>query len=158
MVISVYHLESGWERTGRTVSATLDDRNRSALLETYVHLHHIAAKSAEMMEKELLVAFSAYNLVRAVMCLAARRAQLHPRQLSFAFVLNLVDCSWPRLVGTRSRAEHDREFERVLDLAVGYQLPKRPRHRSYPRTTWGHDGRFPHRKAPPLTPHAQSEN
>jgi hypothetical protein len=127
-------------------------------LKRTVHLHHIAAKSAEMMEKELLVAFSAYNLVRAVMCLAARRAQLHPRQLSFSFVLNLVDCSWPRLVSAPSQAEHDREFERVLDLAVRYQLPKRPRHRSYPRATWGHGGRFPRRKAPPLTPHAQPEN
>ena len=124
-------------------------------LKRTVHLHHIAAKSVEMMEKELLVAFSAYNLVRAVMCLAARRAQLHPRQLSFSFVLNLVDCSWSRLVGAPNQAEHDREFERVLDLAVGYQLPKRPKHRSYPRATWGHGGRFPRRKAPPLIPYAQ---
>src|SRR5258708_1990779 len=121
-------------------------------LKRTVHLHHIAARSVAMMEKELLVALSAYNLVRAVMCLAARRAKLHPRQLSFSFVLTLVDCSWPRLAAARTKAEHDREFERVLDLAVGYQLPKRRRHRSYPRATWGHGGRFPRRKAPPFTP------
>jgi putative transposase len=36
-------------------------------------LQHIAVRSEEMMEKELLIAMSAYNLVRAVICLAARR-------------------------------------------------------------------------------------
>lgn len=126
-------------------------------LKRTVHLHHIAAKSVEVMKKELMVAFSAYNLVRAVMCLAARRAQLPPRQLSFSFVLTLVNCSWPQLVGARTKAEHDREFERLLDLAASYRLPNRPKHRSYPRATWGHGGRFP-RNAPPLIPHHQSEN
>ena len=29
-----------------------------------------------MMEKELLMAMSAYNLVRAVMCMAARRSRI----------------------------------------------------------------------------------
>jgi DDE family transposase len=126
-------------------------------LKRTVRLQHIAARSGEMMEKELLIAVSAYNLVRAVMCLAARRAKLHPRQLSFSFVLTLVDCSWPRLVHARTQAEHDREFERVLDLAVGYHLPKRPKHRSYPRAAWGHGGRFPRRLAPPITPELEDK-
>jgi hypothetical protein len=120
-------------------------------LKRTVGLQHIAVRSEEMMEKELLIAMSAYNLVRAVICLAARRAKLPPRRLSFSFVLTLVDCSWPRLMRARTKAEHDCEFERLLDLAVGYQLPRRPNHRSYPRATWGHGGRFPRRKAPPLT-------
>ncbi len=42
-------------------------------LKRTVRLHHINAKSEDMMEKELLMATSAYNLVRGVMCLAARR-------------------------------------------------------------------------------------
>ena len=46
------------------------------------------------MEKELLTAVAAYNLVRAVMALAARRHNLSPRQLSFTFVLNIVNTSW----------------------------------------------------------------
>jgi putative transposase len=126
-------------------------------LKRTVRLQHIAARSEEMMEKELLIAVSAYNLVRAVICLAARRAKLHPRQLSFSFVLTLVDCSWPRLTGARTKAEHDREFERVLDLAVGYLLPKRRKHRSYPRAVWGHGGRFPRRIAPPVTPELEEK-
>jgi hypothetical protein len=112
-------------------------------LKRTVRLQHIAARTEEMMEKELLIAVSAYNLVRAVICLAARRAQLHPRQLSFSFVLTLVDCSWPRLTGACNKAEHDREFERVLDLAVGYLLPKRRKHRSYPRPSGDTAAAFP---------------
>jgi hypothetical protein len=34
-------------------------------------LHHIAARDESMMEKELVVALSAYNLVRAVMARGA---------------------------------------------------------------------------------------
>ncbi len=52
-------------------------------LKRTVQLHHIQARSPEMMEKHLLMAISAYNLVRAVMCLAARRSRIDPRQLSF---------------------------------------------------------------------------
>jgi hypothetical protein len=115
-----------------------------------VRLQHIAAKDVDTMEKELLTAVSAYNLVRAVMCLAAKRAEVDPRQLSFSFVLSLLDCSWPRLMAAPNRAEHDREFERVLDLAARYTLPKRKKRRSYPREVWGHGSQFPRRKAPPL--------
>ena len=42
-------------------------------LKRTVRLHHIAARNPSMMEKELLTAVAAYNLVRAVMALAAQR-------------------------------------------------------------------------------------
>lgn len=45
-------------------------------LKRTVDLHHISAKSPDMLEKELLMAASAYNLVRAVMCLGGA-AQPH---------------------------------------------------------------------------------
>lgn len=121
-------------------------------LKRTVQLHHIAVHTTDLLEKELLIAMSAYNLVRAVMCLAAKRAQLDPRQLSFSFVLSLVDCSWHRLVHARTQAEHDREFERVLDMAASYKLPQRKKRRSYPRAVWGHGMQFPHRKAPLIGP------
>jgi hypothetical protein len=85
------------------------------------------------------LAISAYNLVRAVMCLAARRANLSPRQLSFSFVLDVVNAVWPRHA----------EFDRLLDYAVSYKLPKRKKWRSYPRAVWGRGATFPNRKAQP---------
>jgi len=43
-------------------------------LKRTVGLHQLTSKSVDMVEKELLLTIAAYNLVRAVMCLAARRA------------------------------------------------------------------------------------
>jgi hypothetical protein len=54
-----------------------------------VGLHHLSSKSVDMVEKELLLAMAAYNLVRAVMCLAA--------QLSFSFVQTVVEAALPSL-------------------------------------------------------------
>ncbi len=115
-------------------------------LKRTVRLHHLTAKSVDMMEKELLVAVSAYNLVRAVMCLAARQAGLDPRQLSFTQVLNVVNTAWPRLAAAGTIEEHHREFQRVLDFAASCTLPKRRKRRSCPRAVWGRGFRFPARK------------
>ena len=68
-------------------------------LKRTVRLHHLTAKSEGTLAKELIIAVCAYNLVRAVIWLAARKSRTDPRQLSFAMVLNVVDCAWPKLVG-----------------------------------------------------------
>jgi len=115
-------------------------------LKRTVQLHHIAARSVDMMEKELLMAVSAYNLVRAVMCMAARRSRLDPRRLSFTQVLNVVDYAWARLVAAPSKQKHDQEFLRVLDLAAQCTLPKRNKPRSYPRLQWRRGGQDRFRK------------
>ncbi|MEX2260691.1 MAG: IS4 family transposase [Bryobacteraceae bacterium] len=115
-------------------------------LKRTVRLHHLTSQTVDTMEKELLVAVSAYNLVRAVMCLAARRSGIDPRQLSFTQVLNVVNCAWPRLMAASTMQEHHREFERVLDLAALCTLPKRRKRRSYPREVWGRGFHFPTRK------------
>lgn len=114
-------------------------------LKRTVRLHHISAKSADMMEKELLMAVSAYNLVRAVMCLAARRHSIDPRQLSFTGVLNVVNYAWPQLIAAPNQRAHDEEFFRVLDLAAQCTLPKRAKRRFYPRAVWRRHS-FPYRR------------
>jgi hypothetical protein len=115
-------------------------------LKRTVRLHHITAKSKEMMEKELRMAVAAYNLVRAVMCLAARRNHMDPRQLSFAQVLNIVNYAWPKLTGAATEEQHRLEFNRVLDLAAQCSLPKRGKRRSYDRSVWRRPLGFPYRK------------
>jgi DDE family transposase len=115
-------------------------------LKRTVRLHHIHARSEEMMEKEILMAVSAYNLVRAVMCLAAQRNRIDPRQLSFSQVLNVVDAAWGNLIAAPSKQHHDQEFFRVLDLAAQCTLPKRRKQRSYPRLQWRRGGEHRFRK------------
>jgi hypothetical protein len=115
-------------------------------LKRTVRLHHVAAQSEAMMEKDLLTAIAAYNLVRAVMALAARRHRLEPRQLSFTFVLNVVQASLHRLVSTPPGEQYDRELDSMLDRAAQGNLPRRPKPRSFPRAVWHHRHDFPARK------------
>ena len=115
-------------------------------LKRTVRLHHIAARNESMMEKELLTAIGAYNLVRAVMALAARRHNLSPRQLSFTFVLNLVNASWHRLQSAPNADAYQREVIRLLDAAAEGVHPKRKKRRSFPRAAWHRRHTFPARK------------
>jgi hypothetical protein len=114
-------------------------------LKRTVSLHHIQSKSVAMVEKELLLAFSAYNLVRAVICLAARRAGLMPRDLSFSFVLSAVNAALPGLDQATTAAEYSQKIDLLLRCAAQGTLPRRSRKRSYPRAVWGRGGSFPRR-------------
>jgi len=114
-------------------------------LKRTVRLHHIHARTNDMFEKELLLAVSAYNFVRAVICMAARRSGTDPRQLSFTGVLNVVNTAWHRLADAQTRAAHQKEFLRMLDIAAQCTLPQRPKRRSFPRAAWPHNNPFPHR-------------
>ena len=117
-------------------------------LKRTVRLHHIPARNESMMEKELLTAVAAYNLVRAVMALAARRHNLSSRQLSFTFVLNVVNASWYRLQAASDTETYQREVLNLLDAAAQGIHPKRKKRRSYPRAVWHRRHTFPARKEP----------
>jgi hypothetical protein len=115
-------------------------------LKRTVGLHHLGSKSLDMVEKEVLLAVAAYNLVRAVMCLAARRASLTPRQLSFSFVQTVVEAALPGLDHAATEAEYQQRLDRMLRYAAQGKLPNRSRSRCYPREIWGRGGHFPTRK------------
>jgi hypothetical protein len=117
-------------------------------LKRTVRLHHIAARKESMMEKELLTAVAAYNLVRAVMALAARRHHLSPRQLSFTFALNVVNASWHRLQSASTTDTYQREVFGLLDAVAEGVHPKRKKRRSFPRAVWHRRHSFPARKEP----------
>jgi putative transposase len=115
-------------------------------LKRTVRLHHVSARNESMMEKELLTAVAAYNLVRAVMALAARRHNLLPRQLSFTFVLNVVNASWHKLRLAPTAQAYQREVFDLLDAAAQGTHPKRTKPRSSPRAVWHRRHTFPARK------------
>jgi hypothetical protein len=115
-------------------------------LKRTVGLHQLSSKSVDIVEKELLLAIAAYNLVRAVMCLAARRANLTPRQLSFSFVQTVVEAALPGLDNATSEEEYQQRLDRMLRYAAQGKLPNRSRVRSYRREVWGRGGHFPRHK------------
>ena len=115
-------------------------------LKQTVHLYRLSAHSSEMMEKELLVAVMAYNLVRAIMFQAAQRAQIDPRQLSFTYACNIVLDSYPEILAARTAKQQQQKLDRMIDLVARCRLPKRTKPRSYPREVWGRGYRFPIRR------------
>ncbi|MGH9695159.1 MAG: IS4 family transposase [Bryobacteraceae bacterium] len=115
-------------------------------LKRTVQLQQLRSRSVDGMEKELLTAICAYNFVRAVMCLAARRSSIPARRLSFTQTLDIVNGAWPRLISSPTRQAHDAEFEKVLDWVAACKLPIRSKPRHYPREVWGRGYHFPTRK------------
>jgi hypothetical protein len=115
-------------------------------LKQTVRLQHLSVQSTDMMEKELLVAVLAYNLVRTIMCLAAQRSGADPRQLSFTYACNIVLDGYPKILAARGAKQQQQALERIIDLVAQCKLPKRKKRRSYPRAVWGRGFRFPLRK------------
>jgi hypothetical protein len=120
-------------------------------LKTTIRLHHLTAKSKAVMEKELLIAITAYNMVRAVMGWAAEQSGTSPRSLSFSQVQDVVEAALPVLAAAQTSEEYALAFRRMLDTAACFRLPNRSHRRAYPRLIWGHCRSFPKRKPLPLT-------
>ena len=118
-------------------------------LKRTVALHELTSKTTAMVEKEVLIAVTAYNVVRAVMFLAARQAGLTPRQLSFSVAQDAVLAALPFLQRA-SPAEFASELQQLLQRVARAKLPNRSRKRSWPRRVWGRGGHFPvHKSRPP---------
>lgn len=116
-------------------------------LKRTVNLYHIQAKSPDMLEKELWIAMSAYNLVRAVMAMVAQQHKIEPRQLSFTGVLNVVLYALPNLMSAPTQELREAHMQRIMGRANQCRLPVRPKPRSYPRSVWRHCQAFPVRPA-----------
>ncbi len=115
-------------------------------LKQTVHLSRINAHSVDMMEKELLVAVMAYNLVRAIMFQAAQRAAIDPRQLSFTYASQIVLDSYPDILAARTAKQREQKLDRMIELVARCRLPRRLKRRSYPREVWGRGFHFPTRR------------
>jgi putative transposase len=117
-------------------------------LKRTVELHRVTSKSRAMVEKEVLMAVCAYNVIRAVMYLSASNAGLTPRQLGFSAAQDAVLAAWPYLQRAPSAAEFQEEVQRLLRVVAQTKLPERSRRRSYAREIWGRGGHFPFRRSP----------
>jgi hypothetical protein len=112
-------------------------------LKRTVRLHRLTGNSVDIAEKEILAAVAAYNLIRTVMCLAARKAGADPRQMSFSQILCLVNEFWPELLAQTTPSGWSRTMDRIIRLAATCTLPKRHKRRAYPRQIWTIRHRYP---------------
>ncbi len=113
-----------------------------------LELEQLTCTTPEMVAKEIDVAMLAYNLVRAVTCLAAQAVGLPPRAFSFTRVRNVIHTFAPLIAAAQDAQEARQLWERMMYYVGQAKLPKRHGQRpSYPRAVWGRPQVFPKRKA-----------
>ena len=111
-----------------------------------VRLQMIEAQSKAMVEKELVLAVAAYNLIRATMTGAAVALQVDPRQLSYSQVRDTTNAFMPLLAHAKTETERKAIVEEMLRIFSYCKLPRRSKRRSAPREVWGRTRPFPKRK------------
>ncbi len=133
-ILEVYGQRWGVETDLRTLKGTL-------------HLEQLRCTTPEMVAKELDLAMAAYNLIRAVIYLAAQQAGLPPRSFSFSRVCHLIQAFAPLLAAAQTPEECQAITDRLLHYVRQARLPKRTRKRpSYPRAVWPKPQSYPRRK------------
>jgi Transposase DDE domain len=112
-------------------------------------LGRVTGTTAAMVEKEIVLATVAYNLVVQVRRLAAAQAQVEPRRLSFTGTLSLLQAFTAKVAAAPlSEAELQKEFDRLLRACGQRKLPNRPG-RHYPREVIPRRRRYPERQRNP---------
>jgi putative transposase len=135
--------DSVLELYGQRWNIETDLRSLKAVLQ----LRQLNSTTPEMVAKEINVAMMAYNLVRAVTCVAAQNAGLKPRQFSFTRVRNVINAFAPLIAEASDESEAQQHFDRMMYYVNQAKLPRRRTKRpSYPRQVWPKTQKYPKRK------------
>jgi len=111
-------------------------------LKSTLHLDQLTCTTPEMAAKEIEAGIIAYNLVRALICLASRQSGAPPRSYRFTKVRRILEVFGPVLAS----APDQPAAQRIMDQIMTYvqQSKVYPRKRpSYPRAVWQKGTRFP---------------
>jgi len=114
-------------------------------LKTQLRMEQLTCATPDMAAKEIEMGIAAYNLVRAVICLAAQQSGLPPRNYSFTRAARIVE-SFAAKIGSASTEQAAKQnFDRMMYFLHQAKLPQRNRH-PYPRALWGIRKQYPKRK------------
>jgi hypothetical protein len=111
-------------------------------LKSQLRMEQLSCATPEMAAKEIEMGVAAYNLVRAVICLAAQTSGLPPRDYSFTRAARIVESFAPKISGAGSEQEAQRHFDRMMYFLQQARLPRRKRN-SYPRAVWVVTDKYP---------------
>lgn len=109
-------------------------------LKREVGLEILRSRTPETLAKELVFAVVAYDLLRVVMALAARRRGLEPRRMSFTRARHVVE------IHARRGPLTPEGFDKMLDLIAARPLPIRAREKNPERKVWRKPATYPARK------------
>lgn len=117
-------------------------------LKNTLRLDQLTSATPEMVAKEIDMGIAAYNLVRAVTCLASEQSGIPPRGYSFTRVRRIVQTFTPLVVGAPDSQQAKRAFDQMMHYVQQAKLPQRRRRRpTYPRKVWNRGDHFPKRQA-----------
>jgi hypothetical protein len=116
-------------------------------LKSTLRLDQLTCSTPDMVAKEIDMGIAAYNLVRAVTCLASEQSGIPPRGYSFTKVRRIVETFAPMVAAARNPQQAKRLFDQMMHYVGQAKLPRRRRRPAYPREVWGKGATFPKRKA-----------
>ena len=115
-------------------------------LKQELKLDQLTCLTPDMVGKEIVSCISAYNLVRAVTCLAAKQSGLPPRSYSFTRVRRIIQAFAPKVAHANDPQQTQKEFDVMMHYVQQAKLPRR-RRPSYPRGVWPKGAAFPSRRS-----------
>jgi Transposase DDE domain len=117
-------------------------------LKSTLRLDQLSCCSSDIVAKEIHMGIAAYNLVRAVTCLAARQSGIPPRGYSFTSVRRIVEVFTLKIAEAPNPPAAQQAFEQMMRCVRQAKLPNRRRKRpSYPRHVWRPQSTFPRRSS-----------
>lgn len=129
-LVTLYSKRWRVELNLREVKATLD-------------MELLAAKTVDMVRKELYAGLLAYNIIRAFMALAADKAGLSPLALSFSKCWRRISQALLSLRYMDTAAHIAQLLQRLLRQLAACRLAQRPRFRIEPRAVRGRPVVYP---------------
>ena len=115
-------------------------------LKTQLRMEQLTCCSPEMAAKDIEMSIAAYNLVRALICLASGQSGIPPRRYSFTKVSRIVQIFTPKLTDADPE-QAKRIFDQMMYYLQQAKLPNRSAKRpSYPRAVWRKSSKHPTRR------------
>ena len=119
-------------------------------LKATLRMDELTCTTPQRVAKEINLGLLAYNLVRAVMYVAAQKAGVEPRSLSFTRVRNVIQAFTPRIHACRDPRQAQKLIEDMLYYVGQARLPKRKtKRKSYSRVKWPEPKSYPTRHREP---------
>ena len=117
-------------------------------LKIELRLDQLTSATPDMAEKEIEMSIAAYNLVRAVICLASKQSGIPPRNYGFTKARRIVQMFTTKIAAAVDQQEASRLFDQMMHYLQQAKLPRRQRKRpAYPRARWGKGAKFPNRES-----------
>jgi len=105
-------------------------------LKSTLRLDQLTCSTPDMVAKEIDTGIAAYNLVRAMTCLASEQSGIPPRGYSFTKTRRIVQ-TFGALIATAPDHQQAKLFDQMIVYIQQAKLPRRRRRRpAYPRRVW----------------------